>query len=92
VLARFSRDGHDPHAAYRRIEASPVEIVSFTGEQAVLAAALVPQTLPLGLSLGDRACLALSLSRTCPAMTTDRAWSELELPIDVIQIRNGAVP
>jgi ribonuclease VapC len=92
VLARFSRDGHDPHAAYRRIEASPVEIVSFTGEQAVLAAALVPQAQPLGLSLGDRACLALSISRNCPVLTADHAWSELELPIDVIQIRDGAAP
>jgi PIN domain nuclease of toxin-antitoxin system len=92
VLGRFSRDGHDPHETYRRIEASAVEIVPFVGEHAVLAAALVPQTQSLGLSLGDRACLALSISRNCPGLTADRVWSELELPIDIIQIRNGAAP
>lgn len=90
VLGRFSRDGHDPHTAFRKIEASPVEIVPFIGEHAVLAAALVPQTQSLGLSMGDRACLALSISRNCPALTADRVWSELELPIDIIQIRDGA--
>lgn len=90
VLGRFSRDGHDPHEAYRRIEASPVEIVPFGAEHAVLAAALVRQARPLGLSLADRACLALSISRNCPVLTADRAWSELTLPIEVIQIRSGA--
>lgn len=90
VLGRFSRDGHDPHEAYRRIEASPVEIVPFAGEHAILAAALVPQAQLLGLSLADRACLALSISRNCPVLTADRAWSELDVPIDVIQIRGGA--
>ena len=90
VLGRFSRDGHDPHAAYLRIEASPVEVVPFTGEHAVLAAALVPQTDSLGLSMGDRACLALSISRNCPALTADRAWSALDLPIEIIQIRNAS--
>lgn len=90
VLGRFSRDGHDPHAAFRKIKASPIEIVPFSGEHAVLAAALVPQTQSLGLSLGDRACLALSISRNCPALTADRVWSELDVPIDVIQIRDGA--
>jgi len=36
-------------------------------------------------------CLALSISRDCPVLTADRAWSELDVPIDVIQIR-GVVP
>lgn len=92
VLGRFSRDGHDPHEAYRRIEASPVEIVPFGPEHAVLAAALVRQTRPLGLSLADRACLALSISRNCPVLTADRVWSALDVPIDIIQIREGATP
>lgn len=91
VLGRFGRDGHDPHAFYRKIEASPIEIVPFIGEHAVLAAALEPQTKTLGLSLGDRACLALSISRNCPALTADRIWSDLELPIEIIQIRNGGI-
>lgn len=90
VLGRFSRDGHDPHATFRKIAASPIEVVPFTDEHAVLAAALAPQTQSFGLSLGDRACLALSIGRNCAALTADRAWSKLSLPIDIIQIRDGA--
>jgi PIN domain nuclease of toxin-antitoxin system len=40
-----------------------------------------------GLSLGDRACLALARWLTATALTTDRAWSRLGLgvPIEVIR-------
>ncbi|MGI8925524.1 MAG: type II toxin-antitoxin system VapC family toxin [Tepidiformaceae bacterium] len=37
-----------------------------------------------GLSLGDRACLALAIRLGLPVITTDRGWAALELPVDVI--------
>jgi len=40
----------------------------------------------LGLSLGDRACLALALRRNIPALTADHVWSKLRLPIAIRQI------
>jgi PIN domain nuclease of toxin-antitoxin system len=39
------------------------------------------------LSLGDRACIALALETRLPVLTADRAWSKLELGIDVRVIR-----
>jgi PIN domain nuclease of toxin-antitoxin system len=81
VLGRFARDGHDTSLVLRRIVSSPVELVGFDSEDAELAASLLPKTQPHGLSLGDRACLALAMTRSIPAMTADRAW--LEVPIDV---------
>ena len=36
-----------------------------------------------GLSLGDRACLALALRLGLPALTTDRAWVELDVGVAV---------
>jgi hypothetical protein len=50
------------------------EAVSFTLEQARLAGDLVGQTRPRGLSLGDRACLALGIVLKAPVYTADRSW------------------
>ena len=41
----------------------------------------------LGLSLGDRLCLALGLRLDAPVITADRVWAELDLPIEVVLIR-----
>ncbi len=87
VLGRFARDGHDPILARDRLLAGPMTIVPFDDRHATLAASLVPHTAPLGLSLGDRAFLALALERGLPALTADQAWASLALPIEIIRIR-----
>jgi ribonuclease VapC len=40
-----------------------------------------------GLSLGDRACLALAASERLPAVTADGRWSRLTLPVEVRVVR-----
>jgi PIN domain nuclease of toxin-antitoxin system len=87
VLGRFARDGHDPREAARRISAGGIDTVPFIEAHATLAAALLPHTRALGLSLGDRACLALAIDRQVPAVTGDRAWDALDVPVPVVQIR-----
>ena len=54
---------------------------------ALVAAALRPLTRSAGLSLGDRACRALADREGVPALTTDRAWAKLRLPIEIRLIR-----
>lgn len=50
----------------------------FDSELAWRAAALRVSTRPRGLSLGDRACLALAQSCNGVALTADKAWLEFE--------------
>jgi ribonuclease VapC len=87
VLGRFARDGHDPDPVLARLTACGIEIVAFTSGDAAVVASLVPSTQPLGLSLGDRACLALAVSRKVPAMTAEKAWAQLNLGVTIDVIR-----
>jgi len=87
VLARFARDGHEMKPIRLALEAAGVRVVDFDSAQATEAARLVPHTRHVGLSLGDRACLGLARLSGMPAMTADRAWSTLNLDVDVLLIR-----
>jgi len=69
------------------LEALGLSITPFSAAQAEQAAELWPQTRALGLSLGDRACLALGLHSQLPVMTTDREWGDLSLSVDVRVLR-----
>jgi PIN domain nuclease of toxin-antitoxin system len=73
--------------AWSRMESVQFEICFFTAEQARIAAELRSITRPFGLSLGDRACLALAIDRKATVYTTDRVWAELGLGIQVEVIR-----
>ncbi len=55
------------------------EIADFTEDLAWDAARLRPLTKQYGLSLGDRACLALATRLNIPAVTADKEWSKLKL-------------
>lgn len=72
VIGRFVRDGHDGRTVLRKLSSTPMEFVPFTPDHALLAGTLVTATHRLGPSLGDRACLALALSRSICALTADR--------------------
>jgi ribonuclease VapC len=67
---------------------SPVrEVVSFDEEQARIAGDLVTQTGHLGLSLGDRACLALGITLKLPVYTAEKAWKKLKVGVRIHVIR-----
>jgi ribonuclease VapC len=56
-------------------------------EHAEYAARLRKQTRGLGLSLADRICFALAVSRGAPVLTADRAWAEVDIGVEVLLIR-----
>jgi PIN domain nuclease of toxin-antitoxin system len=67
---------------------SPIrEAVAFTSEHARLTGDLAVQTRALGLSLGDRACLALGLALKAPVYTADRSWKKLKVSVRIHIIR-----
>jgi ribonuclease VapC len=64
------------------------DIIPFDTEQAHTAAILRKQTQSHGLSLGDRACLALAEKFKARVLTADKVWGKLSLEnvkIDVIR-------
>ncbi|MCO5192856.1 MAG: type II toxin-antitoxin system VapC family toxin [Anaerolineae bacterium] len=87
VLARFVRDGHSAEAVLHKIQRTSIKIVPFSPQQALLAANITPATRPWGLSMADRACLALAMERQIPALSADRTWQDAQLTVDVILIR-----
>jgi len=60
---------------------------SYEREHARAAAAMLDTTRAIGLGIADRACLSLAKVLDLPAITADRLWSELDLGVEVIQIR-----
>jgi ribonuclease VapC len=87
VQQRALTRGADVSGLRGEMEAVGLEIAPFTVEDAEQAAALWLPTRHLGLSLGDRACLALAFRLGLPALTADRAWLELDLDFEVRAIR-----
>jgi PIN domain nuclease of toxin-antitoxin system len=83
IVARLVRAGADPMRAHYLGS----RIVPFDVDLADRAGRLWPVTAALGLSLGDRACLALAQREQLPVLTADRAWAELSLGVDVIVVR-----
>ena len=63
----------------------PIE--PFTMTDAIAAGKLRAATRSAGLSLGDRACLALAERLGAIALTADTAWARSDLPVAVELIR-----
>ena len=63
------------------------DIAPFSEDMAEAAARLIAKTKPLGLSLGDRACLATAEILNLEAVTADKAWTRLASSTRVLCIR-----
>ncbi len=92
VLSKLAERGGDPEGIARRFEREGVlgeglVVCPLDDAQALRIARLRPLTREAGLSLGDRACLALACSLGLPALTTDRAWTALDVGTEVKLIR-----
>jgi len=63
------------------------EPTAFGTQHAKAAGSLIAETRKLGLSLGDRACLALGLTLKASVYTADKSWRNLKLGIRIHIIR-----
>ena len=87
VAQRLIDGEMDEMSAITMLEALPCKIAIFDRADAYDAALLRRETQKRGLSLGDRACLALGKRLGLPVHTADRAWAELDLGVEVVLIR-----
>ncbi|MGO8986957.1 MAG: PIN domain-containing protein [Terriglobales bacterium] len=87
VQTKLVAAGGDPDQAWEDALSPIREAAHFTDEQAKIAGNLVAATRALGLSLGDRACLALGLALKAPVYTADRSWKKLKLGLRIHVIR-----
>ena len=79
--------GLPPQDAWESVLSFCHEVIAFDAEQARLTGELVSATAPLGLSLGDRACLALAILLRLPVYTSDRMWKKLQLGAEIRLLR-----
>ena len=89
VFAKLVDKGVPIEEAARAVEMLGMELVPLSIEQALLSGVLRPTTRAAGLSLGDRACLALARDRGLPAVTAERRWPDVakDAGVDVNVIR-----
>ena len=87
VLGKLIDAGLPEKDACESVDLLGVEVAGFDAEMARLAASLRPMTRKLGLSLGDRCCLALGLTRRNTVVTAERAWVKLTFSVKVELIR-----
>ncbi len=87
VQSKLVKKGYDPEEAWEDATSLVSAAVRFTSEQAKIAGSLIAQTEKVGLSLGDRSCLALAIALKAPVYTTEQAWRELKVGVPIHVIR-----
>ena len=87
IYARLLRDEVHEDEAFRLLENLKLTVAPFTEADAYRAGRLQRKGQTAGLSFGDRACLALAETHRAVAWTADRAWTKVELNVQVELIR-----
>ena len=77
VVGKLVDSGMPDEALRGLLEGLSLGVAPFDQGDAYAAGLLRAPTRRAGLSLGDRACLALAKRLDLPALTTDRAWKRV---------------
>ena len=88
VAAKLVDGGLDPDHAGQSLDRLGALVVAFERVDVVPVAEIRVATRSAGLSLGDRACLALARRLGFAALTADRGWRNLGLDVEVRIIRD----
>ena len=83
VSAKLIDRGYPESQFTSLLDALELELVPFDASLATQTGLLRTATRSVGLSLGDRACLALAQARQASAITADRAWMGLAKGLDL---------
>lgn len=87
IITRLIDKGRSAEEAAEDFAGLGMPIAAFDGALGIVAGQLRAATKHLGLSLGDRACLALAIQEDATALTADRSWTTLDLPCKIELIR-----
>jgi len=87
VVAKIIDRGAHPEQAADLFLSLALRVIAFDTEMAMLCGQLRQETRALGLSLGDRACLALGLAQRAEILTADSAWAGIDADILITVIR-----
>jgi ribonuclease VapC len=92
TLSKLAERGQDPDTVtdlltQQGLLNNALMIAPFDADLAQATAKLRPLTRSSGLSLGDRACLALGIQTQLPVLTSDQAWGNLTIGVVVQLIR-----
>jgi PIN domain nuclease of toxin-antitoxin system len=77
VVSHYAKLGADRERIEAMLHPLPIGLEPVDAELSYLAGMLRPITLPRGLSLGDRYCLALARREGFPALTADQRWTDI---------------
>jgi PIN domain nuclease of toxin-antitoxin system len=87
IVTRLALLGMPENEIRETLAILALDVYPFDEEQSFLAGLLVSKTKAFGLSLGDRACLALALKTGFVALTSDKVWQALEIGVEIRLIR-----
>lgn len=89
VVAHYARNGVSKSDVHQVLDPLPFERAPFDDDLAFETGAMISVTQSAGLSLGDRACLALARRTGLRAVTADRSWvavsKELGVAVDLLR-------
>ena len=87
VVGKLVRDGVPASQVYSVTQLFRKYVVAFSIIHAECAGEIHRTTQSHGLSLGDRACLALAMENDATVLTGDRVWKQLDIGVRVELIR-----
>jgi ribonuclease VapC len=87
IVSRLMDKGRTLEEARSDVQFHEFTLVDFELEDALEAARLRPLTRERGLSLGDRACLAVAQRLGLRALTADRQWAGLDVGVEIVVCR-----
>ncbi len=87
VIKKLLTRNVDVRSIAEKMRSLGLKILPFELVESEMAGAIYVITQESGLSLADRACLAVATKLDAPAYTTDREWLNVDLDLDIKLIR-----